>query len=139
LDEGREIPASFVGPDNSMYCMSHSNGLPLVEQEEKQESSWELVKRDESDWVDVEEYKRWRYTELIGELEEVRKQDIQEYKRLKQLMLARLMKEVRELVQASYATQKRRVLLEAIEDGRHLSRRVINMWDYQRKQLQEAS
>ncbi len=105
--------------------------------EEKRGSSWQLVKRERPGFVDVEEYKQRRYGELVSELEEVRKQDRGEYMRLKQLALAHISQEVVELVRASYVAQKRKVLLEALEDNKRISRRVISMWDYQRKQRRE--
>jgi hypothetical protein len=114
------------------------NVKPLEAEEAQQGSSWELVKRGESERVDVEEYKRRRYAELIVEIQDVRETDPEEYKRLKRLALAQLMREVRDMVQGVYQDQKRRVLIEALEEDRHISRRVISMWDYQRKQLREA-
>ena len=85
------------------------SGKPLENGEQKQRPAFQLVKRNQEDWVDVEEYKRRRYAEFLAELEEVREQDSEEYKRLKRLALAQLMKEVGEVVRVSYAKQKRKV------------------------------
>jgi hypothetical protein len=134
LFEGMEQTSMEGGNDQNK-----ENGKPLEAEEEKRGSSWELVKRGERERVDVEEYKRRRYAELIVEIEEVRETDPEEYKRLKRLALTQLMREVRDIVQGVYLDQKRRALIEALEEDRHISRRVISMWEYQRKQLREAS
>ena len=110
------------------------NGLPLEEETHQQGSSWELVEREEAQ-VDVEEYKRQRYEELMKQLEEVRDSAPEEYRRRKRLLLAQVLQEAGQVVKEQYRQQKRRALLEALEDDRRLSRRVINTWTYQRQQL----
>jgi hypothetical protein len=133
LFEGME-PTSMEGGNDQKT----EDGKPLEVEEEEQGSSWELVERGESERVNVEEYKRRRYAELVEGLSELREEDPEEYQKQKRLVMVRLRGEVRELVQDVYSLQKRRVLIEALEEDRHISRRVISMWDYQRKQLELA-
>ncbi len=108
------------------------NGKPI---ETKQASSWQLVERDVEEVVNVEEYKQRRYAELTEGLVGLRGTDPAEYAKEKKRALADLSREVYKMVGGVYQRLSYEALVEALGDDKPISRRVISMWDYQRKQL----
>ncbi len=96
------------------------------------------MERQTEEFVDVNAYKRERYAELAQELQEVPREDEQAYQRRKQHIVVQVSAEVRSLVREERRRLERRVLQEALEDGRPLCRRVINMWAYHRSMLARA-
>jgi len=114
------------------------NGLPIEAEEQEEPSQWALMERQTEEFVDVNAYKRERYVELAEELQEVPREDKQAYQRRKQRIVAQVSVEVRSLVREERRRLERRVLQEALEDGRPVCRRVVNMWAYHRSVLARA-
>jgi len=114
------------------------NGKPIEAEEQEEPSQWALMERQTEEFVDVNAYKRERYAELAQELQEVPREDEQAYQRRKQHIVVQVSAEVRSLVREERRRLERRVLQEALEDGRPLCRRVINMWAYHRSMLARA-
>jgi hypothetical protein len=127
----------FAGLDHDMTGRE-DDSKPLEEGEEDQGSDWVLVERDVEGYIDMQQYQRERYVELAEELEEVREADPEAYAEKKQVVVAQVARETRLAVHQVYKQLGRRVLMEALSEGKQISRRVINMWDYHRKQLRLA-
>jgi hypothetical protein len=112
-----------------------------VEQEEKG-SPWQLMEMQEEE-VNIEVYEQQRAMQMLSEIEEMVETDPVHVDQLRREVLARVSEEVRELKREVYQQRKRRRLLEVLEDmneGRcFLSRRVINIWCYQRQYARRAA
>jgi hypothetical protein len=127
----------FAGLDHDITGRE-DDSKPLEEGGEDQGSDWVLVERDVEGYIDMQEYQRERYAEVAEELEEVREVDPESYAKKKQEVMAQIAREARLAVHQVYKRLSRRVLIEALEEGKSISRRIINMWDYQRKQVRLA-
>jgi hypothetical protein len=127
----------FAGLDHDMIG-KEDESKPVEESEEGQGSDWMLVERDVEGYIDMQEYQRERYAELAEELEEMREADPEAYAEKKQVVVARIAREARLAVHQVYKQLNRKILMEALSEGKQISRRVINMWDYHRKQVRLA-
>ena len=128
----------FAGIEHEVTGQDDDGKRGETEQAE-QRSPWVLYEQTGREVVDVAGYKQHRYAELAEGLEAVRDRDPQGYQRQKQAVLAQIWRESRGLVLEEYRQLKRRALVEALEDGRPLSRRVINVWSYQRQQMRSET
>ncbi|HZR44003.1 MAG TPA: hypothetical protein VFB12_28070 [Ktedonobacteraceae bacterium] len=119
-------------------------GKPLEDKEATEERPrWRLVEREVQSEEDIEGYEEKRRVELLGELQDVREEvGEEEYTKLRAEALAAVIEEVRDMKRERYRKRKRERLLEVLDDmneGRcFLSRRVISIWQYQRKELRFA-
>ena len=111
------------------------NGKPLEEKEQEEGSQWVLCRHSSEESEDVTDFKQQRYAELAEGLEDLRETDLRAYEREKKTVAARISQESRGLVLEEYHQLRRKALREAIEDDKPLSRRVINMWAYQRQEM----
>lgn len=127
----------FAGLDHEV-AGEKGDSKPLEEGGEDRGSDWVLVERDVEGYIDMQEYQRERYVEVAEELEEVREADPETYMEKKQQVAAQIAREARLAVHQVYKQLGRRVLMEALREDKSISRRVINMWDYQRKQVRLA-
>ncbi len=109
------------------------NSKPLTGEEQKQGSPWVLCEHTSDESADVAGFKKQRYTELAGELDGLRDSDPIAYEQQKKTVAAQLWAESRGLVLEEYHQLRRKALREALEDDKPVSRRVINIWAYQRQ------
>ncbi|MBO0783925.1 MAG: hypothetical protein J2P37_34390, partial [Ktedonobacteraceae bacterium] len=125
----------FAGLEESE---EEDNSKPIEGEETEERRGWRLVERCEAveEAERVKEYKQQRYAEVAAALDEVDQCNEKAWTKQKRLVLADIVEEARALEYEGYQRLKRKVLLEALAEDRRLSRRVINIWDYQRKQLQ---
>ncbi len=128
----------FAGIDGSEEGASEAgqaqDGKPLESEEGRGCSTWILVDRHEGMRQEVEDYKQKRFIEVFSDLQEEYRTDKQGYEQKKRAALAVIVGEARELARAEYKRCKRAALLRALEEDRPLSRRIINIWHYQRQQ-----
>jgi hypothetical protein len=112
-----------------------------VEQEEKG-SPWQLMEMQEEE-VNIEVYEQRRAMQVLIDIEEMGEDDPVKVDQLRREALAGISEEIRELKREVYRQRKRRRLLEVLEDmneGRcFLSKRVINIWCYQRQYARRAA
>lgn len=111
------------------------NGKPLESEEQEAGSQWVLCRHTSDESEEVVDFKHQRYAELAEGLEDLRDSDPIAYERHKKVVAARISEESRGLVLEEYHQLRRKALREAIEDDKPLSRRVINMWAYQRQEM----
>src|SRR5207244_6164218 len=111
------------------------NGKPLEEERgERKPSSWRLMDRQSP--LDIEEYKRERFRELLDEQEEGEVgQEV--YERRMRVLWAGIEQEGRKLWGDVYRFWRRECLVEALEEldarERGLSLRVVRAWHQQWK------
>ncbi len=111
------------------------NGKPLEDEGQEQRSKWVLCQHSSDEGGEVNDFKQHRYAELAEGLEDLRDDDPIAYERQKKTVSAQIWEESRGLVLEEYHQLRRKALREAIEDDKPLSRRVINMWAYQRQEM----
>jgi hypothetical protein len=134
----------FAGLEEASTEDGESVSKPVEENVAKEERSpWRLVERESEGDTEIEEYRHRRNAEVLAEVEAMREVDQEEYGRQKNELLSEVLGEVRGLKRGVYRSLRRQRLLEVLEEmneGRSfLSRRVINIWQYQRSELRRAS
>jgi len=127
----------FAGLDHDVTGQE-DNSKPLEEAEGERVSEWVLIEREVEGYIDMQEYQRERYAEVAEELEELRDDDPESYAKKKREVIVSIAREARLAVHQVYRELGRRVLMEALREDSNISRRVISMWDYQRKQVRLA-
>jgi len=111
------------------------NGKPLEDEDKEEGSKWILCQHASEETTEIEGFKQQRYGELAEGLEDLRDSDPIAYERHKKTVSVQIWEESRGLALEEYHQLRRKALREAIEDNKPLSRRVINMWDYQRREM----
>ncbi len=127
----------FAGLDHEVTG-GEDDSKPLEREEDERGSEWVLIEREVEGYIDMQQYQRERYAEVAEELEEVREADPESYAEKKREVITAIAREARLAVHQVYRELGRRVLMEALREDRHISRRVISMWEYQRKQVRLA-
>lgn len=110
------------------------NDKPLEDEGQKEGSQWVLCQHSSDEGCEVADFKQQRYAELAEGLDELRNSDPEAYAQHKKVVSTQIWQESRGLVLEEYHQLRRKTLREAIEDDKPLSRRVINMWAYQRQE-----
>ena len=111
------------------------NGKPLDDGDKEEGSKWILCQHTSDETTEIEDFKQQRYGELAEGLEDLRDSDSIAYEQRKKTVSAQIWGESRGLALEEYHQLRRKALREAIEDNKPLSRRVISMWDYQRREM----
>jgi hypothetical protein len=108
------------------------------QQEPKQRSPWMLVDAQVEVKAEIEEHKQRRCVEVLAEIGAIRDEDAGVYEERRQAALGQVIAEAREMIQADYWQRRRATLLSVLEDGRPISRRVIQTWHNQRQHVRLA-
>jgi len=123
----------FAGVEHEIEGQE-DDGKLLESEGQEQGSQWVLCEYSSDEGTEVTDFKQQRYAELAEGLEELRESDPQAYEQHKKAVAGQIWEESRELVLEEYHQLRRKALREAIEDDKPISRRVINMWAYQRQE-----